>query len=129
MPFAPLGKGFLTGTVNVEQTFGDDDFRSKQPRFSSENRAANQVFVDVINGVATDKNATAAQVALAWLLAQKPWIVPIPGTTKLHRVEENIGSATLELTAEDLARIEAGLDGIRAQGDRYPPANAAMAGR
>jgi len=129
VPFAPLGKGFLTGKVDTAQTFGDDDFRSKQPRFSAENRAANQVFVDVINGVATSKNATAAQVALAWLLAQKPWIVPIPGTTKLHRVEENIGATTLELNADDLAQIEAGLAGIRPQGDRYPPANAAMAGR
>jgi aryl-alcohol dehydrogenase-like predicted oxidoreductase len=129
VPFAPLGKGFLTGTLNTEQTFGDDDFRSKQPRFSAENRRANQVFVDVINGVASRKRVTAAQVALAWLQAQKPWIVPIPGTTKLHRLEENIGSTELVLNADDLRQIETGLIGIHAHGDRYPPANAAMAGR
>jgi aryl-alcohol dehydrogenase-like predicted oxidoreductase len=129
VPFAPLGKGFLTGTVSAEQKFGDDDFRSRQPRFSEENRKANRVFVEVIDGVASKKHATAAQVALAWLLAKRPWIVPIPGTTKLHRVEENIAAAELELTAADLAQIEAALNGVRMQGDRYPAANQAMAGR
>jgi aryl-alcohol dehydrogenase-like predicted oxidoreductase len=129
VPFAPLGKGFLTGTVSADQKFGADDFRSKQPRFADENRKANQVFVDVINDVATRKRSTAAQVALAWLLAQKPWIVPIPGTTKLHRVEENIGAANLELDRDDLRSIETALKGVEMQGDRYPPENKAMAGR
>jgi aryl-alcohol dehydrogenase-like predicted oxidoreductase len=129
VPFAPLGKGFLTGTLAKDQAFGADDFRSRQPRFSEENRKANQVFVDVVNAVAARKRATAAQVALAWLLAQKPWIVPIPGTTKRHRVEENIGAAELRLDAEDIARIETALAGIEPQGDRYPPENKAMAGR
>jgi len=129
VPFAPLGKGFLTGTVSVEQSFGSDDFRSRQPRFSAENRRANQVFVDAINMVAKKKKATAAQIALAWLLAQKPWIAPIPGTTKLHRVEENIASADIELEADDLQVIEAALAGVEMAGERYPPANKAMAGR
>jgi aryl-alcohol dehydrogenase-like predicted oxidoreductase len=129
VPFAPLGKGFLTGTLARDQAFGADDFRSRQPRFSEENRKANQVFVNVVNAVAARKRATAAQVALAWLLAQKPWIVPIPGTTKRHRVEENIGAAELRLDAEDIARIETALAGVEPQGDRYPPENKAMAGR
>jgi aryl-alcohol dehydrogenase-like predicted oxidoreductase len=129
VPFAPLGKGFLTGTVSAEQTFGADDFRSRQPRFSQENRRANQVFVDVVHAVAARKEVTGAQVALAWLQAQKPWIVPIPGTTKLNRLEENIGSTRIELDAEDLAEIETGLAGVEPQGDRYPPENKAMAGR
>lgn len=129
VPFAPLGKGFLTGTVDDKQQFGDDDFRSRQPRFSEENRRANRVFVDVVEGLAKDKGITAAQVALAWLLAQKPWIVPIPGTTKLQRVEENLAAADVDLSADDLARIETALDGIVPQGHRYPPANQAMAGR
>lgn len=129
VPFAPLGKGFLTGTVSADQEFGADDFRSKQPRFAEENRRANQIFVDVINDVASRKQATAAQVALTWLLQQKPWIVPIPGTTKLHRVEENIGSAELDLDSTDLRAIETALKGVEMQGDRYPPENKAMAGR
>ena len=129
VPFAPLGKGFLTGTVTADQKFGADDFRSKQPRFAEENRKANQIFVDVINDLATKKQATAAQVALAWLLQQKPWIVPIPGTTKLHRVEENICAAELELDSTDLHAIEAALEGVEMQGERYPPENKAMAGR
>lgn len=129
VPFAPLGKGFLTGTVATDQKFGSDDFRSRQPRFSEENRKANQVFVDVITGVAAKKRASAAQVALAWLLAQKPWIVPIPGTTKLHRLEENVAAADLKLGAEDMQQIETALAGIEAHGDRYPPENKAMAGR
>jgi len=129
VPFAPLGKGFLTGTVSANQSFGADDFRSKQPRFSAENRQANQVFVDVLNGVAARKQASAAQVALAWLLAQKPWIVPIPGTTKLHRLEENIGAAELVLDEADRSAIETALAGAQMSGDRYPPENKAMAGR
>jgi aryl-alcohol dehydrogenase-like predicted oxidoreductase len=129
VPFAPLGKGFLTGTLDDSRTFGDDDFRSKQPRFSPENRRANRVFVDAISDLAAHRQVTAAQAALAWLLARKPWIVPIPGTTKLHRVEENIGATELDLDETDLARIESALAGVEAQGHRYPPANAAMAGR
>ena len=129
VPFAPLGKGFLTGTVTAEQQFGADDFRSRQPRFSAENRRANQVFVDAVNGLAQRLGVSAAQVALAWLLAQRPWIVPIPGTTKLKRVEENIGAAGLVLQPADLEEIAAALAGIEAQGDRYPPENKAMAGR
>jgi aryl-alcohol dehydrogenase-like predicted oxidoreductase len=129
VPFAPLGKGFLTGTVSADQSFGSDDFRSRQPRFSAENRQANRVFVDVINQVAARKNATAAQIALAWLLAQKPWIVPIPGTTKLHRVEENIAAADIALDEEDLRSIQTALAGVEIAGDRYPPENKAMAGR
>ena len=129
VPFAPLGKGFLTGTVSAETTFGADDFRSKQPRFTAENRRANQVFVDAINAVAVTKGATAAQIALAWLLAQQSWIVPIPGTTKLHRIEENIAAADIALDPADLERIETALAGTAMQGDRYPPENKAMAGR
>jgi aryl-alcohol dehydrogenase-like predicted oxidoreductase len=129
VPFAPLGKGFLTGTVSVDQKFADSDFRSKQPRFSEENRRANQVFVDVVADLASKKGVSAAQIALAWLLAQKPWIVPIPGTTKLHRVEENIAAGDVVLFAEDIAHLEAALGGIAPKGDRYPPENKAMAGR
>jgi len=129
VPFAPLGKGFLTGTVSAAQTFGADDFRSKQPRFTAENRQANQVFVDAINGVAATKGVTAAQIALAWLLAQRPWIVPIPGTTKLHRVEENIAATEIMLDDDDLRSIAEALSGVEMAGDRYPPENKAMAGR
>ncbi len=129
MPFAPLGKGFLAGTVGQGQTFGSDDFRGRQPRFSAENRKANQIFVDVLNSVAGKKQATAAQVALAWLLAQKPWIVPIPGTTKLHRLEENIAAADLGLDEADMQAIETALAGIQMQGARYPPENRVMVGR
>jgi len=129
VPFAPLGKGFLTGTVSADQSFGADDFRSKQPRFSAENRKANQVFVDVVKEMAGAKGATAGQVALAWLLAQRPWIVPIPGTTKLHRVEENLAAADIVLEARDLEVISSALQGIEMAGDRYPPENKAMAGR
>jgi aryl-alcohol dehydrogenase-like predicted oxidoreductase len=129
VPFAPLGKGFLTGTVSADQSFGADDFRSKQPRFSAENRKANQVFVDVVKEMAEAKGATAGQVALAWLLAQRPWIVPIPGTTKLHRVEENLAAADIVLEASDLEVISSALQGIEMAGDRYPPENKAMAGR
>jgi aryl-alcohol dehydrogenase-like predicted oxidoreductase len=129
VPFAPLGKGFLTGTVTPDRKFGDDDFRSRQPRFAEANLRANQVFVDVVNRVASRKGVTPAQVSLAWLLQQKPWIVPIPGTTKLHRLEENIGATEVMLDSADLSEIEAGLGGVTPQGERYPAENRAMAGR
>ncbi|MBB5696189.1 aldo/keto reductase [Muricoccus pecuniae] len=119
VPFSPLGKGFLTGKIDASATFGDKDFRSSVPRFSPEALKANQSLVDLIGSIATAKAATPAQVALAWLLAQRPWIVPIPGTTKLHRLEENLGAAGVELTADDLGRIEGALAGITIQGDRY----------
>ena len=106
VPFSPLGKGFLTGRIDETTTFDSDDFRNTVPRFSAENRKANQAFVAVLQAIAERKQATPGQVALAWLLAQKPWIVPIPGTTKRHRLEENIGAADVELTADDLADIE-----------------------
>jgi aryl-alcohol dehydrogenase-like predicted oxidoreductase len=120
VPFAPLGKAFLTGTVDETMTFGSDDFRSAQPRFSAEARKANRALVDVIGEVAAQKKATSAQIALAWLLAQKPWIVPIPGTTKLHRLDENLAAANLELTPADLHGIDVALSRITIQGERYP---------
>ena len=120
VPFSPLGKGFLTGAINEQTTFDSTDFRNVVPRFNAENRKANQELVDVLGGIAAEKGVTKAQIALAWLLAQKPWIVPIPGTTKLHRLEENLGAATVELSLGDLARIEAAVSGIEVQGARYP---------
>src|SRR6185369_11487277 len=108
VPFSPLGKGFLTGAINENTKFDSADFRNNVPRFSAENRKANQALVDVLARFAEQKKVTSAQIALAWLLAQKPWIVPIPGTTKLHRLEENIGAASIELTADDLREIERG---------------------
>ncbi len=129
VPFSPLGKGFLTGQIDATTTFAKDDFRNIVPRFSPEARKANQALVDLLGRIAAAKQATPAQIALAWLLAQKPWIVPIPGTTKLHRLKENIGAATIELTADDLRQIEAALAHIQVQGDRYPPHLAARAGR
>ncbi|MER9425759.1 aldo/keto reductase [Mesorhizobium sp. M0317] len=120
VPFAPLGKGFLTGKLDQNTTFAKDDFRATVPRFSPEARKANQVLVDLVIGIAAEKNATPAQIALAWLLAQRPTIVPIPGTTKLNRLEENLGGAKVELSLDDLARIETSLAGITVQGDRYP---------
>jgi aryl-alcohol dehydrogenase-like predicted oxidoreductase len=129
VPFSPLGKGFLTGKIDATTTFAKDDFRNIVPRFSAENRKANQVLIDLIATIASEKKATPAQIALAWLLAQKPWIVPIPGTTKLHRLEENIGAATIVLTPEDLRRITDALTHIQVQGDRYPAHLAARAGR
>lgn len=122
VPFSPLGKGFLTGTINANTRFTDNDFRNIVPRFTPEARKANQALVDLLSIIAKKKNATPAQIALAWLLAQKPWIVPIPGTTKLHRLEENIGAASVELTAEDLSEIENAASKIAIQGDRYPEA-------
>ena len=120
VPFAPLGKGFLTGAIDETTTFGSGDFRSAQPRFSSDARKANRDLVDLIGEVAARKNATSAQVALTWLLAQKPWIVPIPGTTKLHRLDENLAATNLELTPADLDAIEIALSRITIQGERYP---------
>ncbi|MEI1249593.1 aldo/keto reductase [Rhizobium aouanii] len=120
VPFSPLGKGFLTGAISETTTFDSKDFRNVVPRFSQEARKANQALVDRLGEIAARKKATSAQVALAWLLAQKPWIVPIPGTTKLHRLEENIQAAEVELTADDLASIESALATIKVEGDRYP---------
>lgn len=129
VPFSPLGKGFLTGAIKDGATFGSDDFRSKVPRFSPEAIRANQALVDLLGQIARDKGVTAAQIALAWLLAQKPWIVPIPGTTKLHRLEENLGAAAVELSATDLDRIAQALADVKIQGDRYPAALQARVGR
>jgi aryl-alcohol dehydrogenase-like predicted oxidoreductase len=120
VPFSPLGKGFLTGAINENTEFDKTDFRNIVPRFSQEARKANQVMVDLLSSIATQKNATPAQIALAWLLAQKPWIVPIPGTTKLHRLEENIGAVDVVLTTDDLKSIEEAAAQIQIQGARYP---------
>lgn len=120
VPFSPLGKGFLTGAIDDTTTFGEDDFRNKVPRFSEENRRANAQLVQVIGQIADGKGATRAQIALAWLLARKPWIVPIPGTTKLHRLNENNGAANVVLSAADLGAIESALQQIQIVGDRYP---------
>ncbi len=120
VPFSPLGKGFLTGAINEHTKFDSTDFRNVVPRFSEENRKANQVLVDLLKTIAAEKNATPAQIALAWLLAQKPWIVPIPGTTKEHRLIENMGAASIELSKKDLENIETAASGIAVQGARYP---------
>jgi aryl-alcohol dehydrogenase-like predicted oxidoreductase len=120
VPFSPLGKGFLTGAINADTTFDKTDFRNVVPRFDVENRKANQQLVDVLTRIAGEKGVTNAQIALAWLLAQKPWIVPIPGTTKLHRLEENLGAAAVELTTGDLEEIEKAVSAIEVQGARYP---------
>src|SRR3984893_1443113 len=120
VPFSPLGKGFLTGAINDKTTFDKTDFRNVVPRFSEENRKANQNLVEALGRIAEQKKATKAQTALAWLLAQKPWMVPIPGTTKLHRLEENLGAATVVLTAGDLKEIDDAVSAIDIQGDRYP---------
>ena len=122
VPFAPLGRGFLTGKIDAGTSFADNDMRRSVPRFTEENRKANQALVALISGIAQEKDATPAQVALAWLLAQKPWIVPIPGTTKASRLAENLGGATLELTPTDLANIERATAEMTLHGDRYPPA-------
>jgi aryl-alcohol dehydrogenase-like predicted oxidoreductase len=127
--FSPLGKGFLTGKIDESTSFDKDDFRNIVPRFSPEARKANQALVDRVTSVATAKQATPAQIALAWLLARKPWIVPIPGTTKPHRLKENLGGAVIELTDDDLRQIESALADIKVQGDRYPPHLAARTGR
>jgi aryl-alcohol dehydrogenase-like predicted oxidoreductase len=120
VPFSPLGKGFLTGKIDENTTFDSSDFRNIVPRFTPEARKANQALVDLLGRVAERKKATPAQIALAWLLAQKPWIVPIPGTTKLHRLEENLGAASIELTPDDLREIDSAASKITVQGARYP---------
>jgi aryl-alcohol dehydrogenase-like predicted oxidoreductase len=120
VPYSPLGKGFLTGKIDENTVLAGNDFRSTLPRFEPENRKANQVLVDLLTAIAEQKNATTAQIALAWLLAQKPWIVPIPGTTKSARLEENIGAAVIELSPEDLRDIEAAAAKVTIQGARYP---------
>jgi aryl-alcohol dehydrogenase-like predicted oxidoreductase len=126
--FSPLGKGFLTGKIDGHTSFGKDDFRNIVPRFSSEARKANQSIVDLLGTIAASKRATPAQIALAWLLAQKPWIVPIPGTTKVNRLKENVRAAAIELSAADLRRINDALANIQVQGDRYPAHLAARVG-
>ena len=120
VPYSPLGRGFLTGKLNENTTFESSDFRNMLPRFTPEARKANQALVDLLGEIAKRKKATPAQIALAWLLAQKPWIVPIPGTTKLNRLEENIGAAEVELTQNDLDEIETAASKIDVQGARYP---------
>jgi aryl-alcohol dehydrogenase-like predicted oxidoreductase len=122
VPFSPLGKGFLTGKIDENTKFDKSDFRNIVPRFTPEARKANQALVDLLARVAARKKATPAQIALAWLLARKPWIVPIPGTTKLGRLDENVGAATVELTADDLREIDSAASKIKVQGDRYPEA-------
>jgi aryl-alcohol dehydrogenase-like predicted oxidoreductase len=129
VPFSPLGKGFLTGTIDDTTTFEPTDFRNVVPRFTEENRKANVAFVEWLQTFAARKNATPAQIALAWLLAQTPWIVPIPGTTKRHRLEENLGAANIQLTAEDLGEIDRASSQIEVHGARYPEAFLKMVGR
>ncbi len=129
VPFSPLGKGFLTGKIDEHTTFDSSDFRNIVPRFTAEARKANQALVDLLGRIAARKKATPAQIALAWLLAQKPWIVPIPGTTKLARLEENIGAAAIELTSEDLREMESAASAITVQGARYPEQLQRLVGR
>jgi aryl-alcohol dehydrogenase-like predicted oxidoreductase len=129
VPYSPLGKGFLTGKIDENTTFESADFRNALPRFTPEARKANQALIDLLGEIGKRKNATPAQIALAWLLAQKPWIVPIPGTTKLHRLEENIGAVTIELTRDDLREIDSAASTITVQGARYPEKLEQMTGR
>jgi len=129
VPFSPLGRGFLTGKIDESTTFDSTDFRNLVPRFTPEARKANKALVDLLAAVAARKKATPAQLALAWLLAKKPWIVPIPGTTKLHRLEENLGAAAIELTPDDLREIDSAASKITVQGDRYPAHLNRMVGR
>lgn len=129
VPFSPLGRGFLTGAIGADATFGKDDYRSQVPRFSPEALQANQTLVDLVGQIASNKGITPAQVALAWLLAQKPWIVPIPGTTKLHRLDENLAAAAVELSDDELRAIAGILEQVQIQGDRYSPAHQARVGR
>ncbi len=129
VPYSPLGRGFLTGKIDENTTFDGSDFRNNLPRFTPEARKANKALIDLLDAIAARKNATPAQIALAWLLAQKPWIVPIPGTTKLGRLEENIGAAGVELTAGDLGEIDAAASQIAVQGERYPEGLEKMTGR
>jgi aryl-alcohol dehydrogenase-like predicted oxidoreductase len=129
VPYSPLGRGFLTGKMNESTTFDSSDFRNRLPRFTPDARKANQVLVDLLGEIATRKKATPAQIALAWLLAQKPWIVPIPGTTKVKRLEENIGAISVELKPEDLREIDSAASEIKVQGARYPEDLELMTGR
>src|SRR5262249_60813588 len=129
VPYSPLGRGFLTGKMNENTRFDSTDFRNRLPRFTPEARKANQAIVDLLGDIAKRKKATPAQIALAWLLAQNPWIVPIPGTTKLHRLEENIGAAAVELTSDDLREIDSAASKITVQGARYPENLERMTGR
>ncbi|MGO2334650.1 aldo/keto reductase [Providencia sp.] len=129
VPFSPLGKGFLTGAIKTSTTFGDDDFRSKVPRFSAESLEANEQLISLLSELAAEKGVTSAQIALAWLLAQKPWIVPIPGTTKLHRLDENLGAVDITLTQHDLQKIAHALNTVKIIGERYPSALQALINR
>ena len=129
VPYSPLGKGFLTGKIDENTTFDSSDFRSTLPRFTPEALKANQAPIDLLGSIAEQKQATPAQIAIAWLLAQKPWIVPIPGTTKLHRLEENIGAASVELTPDDLRDIDDAASQITVQGARYPEKLELLTGR
>jgi aryl-alcohol dehydrogenase-like predicted oxidoreductase len=129
VPYSPLGRGFLTGKMDENTRFDSSDFRNKLPRFTPEARKANQALVDLLGGIAQRKKATPAQIALAWLLARKPWIAPIPGTTKLKRLEENIGAAAIELTSDDLGVIDQAAAEINVQGERYPAHLEQMTGR
>jgi aryl-alcohol dehydrogenase-like predicted oxidoreductase len=129
VPFSPLGRGFLTGKMNENTTFDSTDLRNTLPRFTSEALKANQALIELLGKIAERKKATPAQIALAWLLAQKPWIVPIPGTTKLHRLKENIGAVSIELTPDDLREIESAASKITVQGARYPEKLEQMTGR
>lgn len=129
MPFSPLGKGFLTGAISANTTFNDDDFRSKVPRFNPEALEANAQLVTLLADLASQKGVTSAQIALAWLLAQKPWIVPIPGTTKLHRLEENLSAVDIILTENDLQKIAHALEAVKIIGERYPAALQALINR
>ncbi len=129
VPYSPLGKGFLTGKIDATATFGDGDFRSKLPRFTPDALQANQTLINLLDSIAAEKEATPAQIALAWLLAQQPWIVPIPGTTKLSRLEENLGAVEIELSSDDLRAIDSAAAKIKVEGARYPEAVEAMTGR
>ena len=129
VPFSPLGKGFLTGAINASSAFGSDDFRSQVPRFQADALAANAQLITVLGALAAERQATPAQIALAWLLAQKPWIVPIPGTTKRYRLEENLGAVDIQLTADERQQITRALDTVKIVGDRYPAALQARVGR
>jgi aryl-alcohol dehydrogenase-like predicted oxidoreductase len=129
VPYSPLGRGFLTGKIDNSTAFDSSDFRSTLPRFAPEALKANQALVDLLTGIAAAKHATPAQIALAWLLAQKPWIVPIPGTTKLERLDENIGALNIELTTDDLREIETTAARITVQGERYPEKLEQLTGR
>jgi aryl-alcohol dehydrogenase-like predicted oxidoreductase len=129
VPYSPLGKGFLTGKIGEDAKFDSTDFRSTLPRFTPEALKTNQALIELLGGIAERKKATPAQIALAWLLAQKPWIVPIPGTTKLHRLDENIGALSVELTPADLRNIDAAASEIAVQGARYPEKLEQMTGR